>query len=152
MKNKISDGLQRGGESADLRHHLVVDRRAPGGVDQNDIGENLPRLRQNGGGEGLCVARRGFYARRFDFFGERLQLLESGRAAVVGADQKNPLFVFLLQALGDFGEVRRFADALQSARQNHGRIAAQIQRRVGFAHRPRQFAVREADKRLPRRD
>ena len=75
------------GDHPDLLHHLLVDRQAAGGVDDEDVAAEAAGLLQALGRGDDRVAGLGEHG-HVDLAAERAQLLDGGRALEVGADEQ----------------------------------------------------------------
>jgi hypothetical protein len=142
--------LQHALELGDLAHHLLVDREAPGGIDDQHLvvaqSRVLVRRARDVGRILAGVRREKVHAglRRDGF-----QLLDRRRAIDVARDDEHFFPLLVLQHARELADRRRLARSLQARHQDHRRrLHREVQRRVRFAHQARELAVHEADERL----
>ena len=131
-------------------HHRFVYGEATGGVDDQDFMVVLACPVERGEGD-IQRFLAGFGRKEIDveLLCQRAQLLDSGRAVHVAADQQHFLLVLLAQQLGQLAAAGGFTRALQAGHQDHGgRYGSEVERIVVLAHQLGQLAVHHADQRL----
>ena len=122
------------GDRGRLGHQLFVDRRAAGGIEDEDVVAGLARRRQRALGDVLRALarddRQNVYA---DGFAERGQLLHRRRAARVERGHQHALLLGLGQTQRDFGGGGGFARALKAGHHDDVRRLAIDAQRLGRA-------------------
>lgn len=132
-------GLQKLGEVAYLLHHRLVDRKAPGRIDDQHVVEVAPCVieRIPGDVQGLlaCFAREevGSSLRR-----NGLQLFDGRGTIDVGRDREHLLLARFDEPLGKLARGGRLARALKAGQKNHRRG---LHREVDLALFGRQVAA-----------
>ena len=139
-------------QTLDLVHHRFVDGQSPGGVDQQDI-VVMPfgPVDGSGGNRFRLFASAGREEIHAGLTGDGLQLFDGSRAInVAGYDQHFFLVVFL-EELAQFADGGRLASPLQTGHEDDGRrLGVEVDALVCIAHQAGQFAVHDANQRLPR--
>ena len=136
----------------DLVHHVLVDRKAARGIDQQHVGEILLRRvdRTLGDRDRVLIARARM-EQHVDLLGQRAQLLDRRRTVDVGADHHDLFLLALLEELGELRHRRRLARALQAGHQHdRRRRRGKIEVGVDRAHHRGQLVAHDLDQGLTR--
>jgi len=147
------DGLHRGVEGLDLRHHGLVDGQAAGRIHQHYVVVVLAGVIHGGQSD---VHRRVGGFRREEvhprLLRDSLQLGDGRRPIDVGGYRQDLLLHALPQELAQLAGGGGLAGPLQTCHENDGRgLGGQIEAGVGAAHQCRELPVHHPHQGLARR-
>ena len=152
--NRISFGLHRVPDVDGLLHHLGVDAEPAGGVDDDDVVQPDPGVRDAAPGHrdrvADAVARLGREDRHAGLLADDLQLLHRVGPLQVGGDQQRGV-PLALEPQRELAGQRRLAGALQAGQHDHRRRVLGVGQPAGLAAEDGdQFLVDDLDDLLRR--